>query len=81
VYFEKSCLFTIEHGHNNNLTLDLASVAYWYQENASPLPKPIAKADRQPLPAISASDIHLWRDAWRKQHGNEPLLWGNERKP
>jgi Protein of unknown function (DUF2961) len=81
VYFEKSCLFTIEHGHNNNLTLDLASVAYWYQDTAGPLPKAPTKAERQPMPAITPADIHLWRDAWRKQHGNEPLLWGNERKP
>ena len=31
VYFEKSLKFSIEHGHNNSLSLDLASVAYWYQ--------------------------------------------------
>ncbi|MEO6993954.1 MAG: glycoside hydrolase family 172 protein [Lacunisphaera sp.] len=80
IYFEKSCRFTIEHGHNNNLTLDLASVAYWYQETASPLPRSFTKAERQPMPEITPSDIHLWRDAWRKQNGNEPTLWGNERK-
>ena len=34
IYFAKSCRYTIEHGHNNNLTLDLASVAYWYQDTA-----------------------------------------------
>jgi hypothetical protein len=34
VYFEESLKFTIEHGHNNNLTLDLASVAYWYQADS-----------------------------------------------
>jgi hypothetical protein len=81
IYFEKSCRFTIEHGHNNNLTLDLASVAYWYQETASPLPRSFTKADRQPMPEITPSDIHLWRDAWRKQNGDTPKLWGNERKP
>jgi hypothetical protein len=81
VHFEKSCRFTIEHGHNNALTLDLASVAYWYQDAAGPLPRSFTKAERQPLPAITPSDIHLWRDAWRRQHGNTPLLWGNERKP
>ncbi|HWA25174.1 MAG TPA: glycoside hydrolase family 172 protein [Lacunisphaera sp.] len=79
IVFEKSCRFTIEHGHNNNLTLDLASVAYWYQESAAPLPRSFAKAERQPMPEITPSDIHLWRDAWRKQHGNDPKLWGNER--
>ncbi len=81
VHFEKSCFFTIEHGHNNNLTLDLASVAYWYQDAAGPLPRTFTKAERKPMPDIDASDIHLWRDAWRKKNGNDPLLWGNERKP
>jgi hypothetical protein len=80
IYFEKSCRFTIEHGHNNNLTLDLASVAYWYQDTASPLPRSFTKAERQPMPEITPSDIHLWRDAWRKQNGSTSTLWGNERK-
>ena len=31
VYFEKSLRASIEHGHANSLTLDLATVAYWYQ--------------------------------------------------
>ncbi len=44
VHFEKSCRFTIEHGHNNNLTLDLASVAYWYQDTAAPLPRSFTAA-------------------------------------
>jgi hypothetical protein len=70
-----------EHGDNDNLTLDLASVAYWYQDTASPLPRTFTKQERQPMPAITPSDIHLWRDAWRKAHGNAPTLWGNERQP
>lgn len=80
IHFEKSCRYTIEHGHNNNLTLDLASVAYWYQDAAAPLPPAPTKAERKPMPEITPSDIHLWRDAWRKAHGNSPTLWGNERK-
>ncbi|QGY42548.1 DUF2961 domain-containing protein [Maribellus comscasis] len=79
VYFDKSCKFTIEHGHNNNLTLDLASVAYWYQHKAAPLPRSFSKEERKPLPAIRAVDIHLWRDAWRNAHGNKRDLWGNEK--
>jgi hypothetical protein len=78
VYFDKSCKFTIEHGHNNNLTLDLASVAYWYQETAGPLPRSFTKAEREPKPMIGAGDIHLWRNAWRIENGNNPKLWGNE---
>ncbi len=76
VYFDKSCRFTIEHGHNNNLTLDLASVAYWYQDKASALPRTFTKEERQPMPMIGASEIHLWRNAWRIEKGNDPKLWG-----
>ncbi len=81
VYFDQSCRYTIEHGDDDNLTLDLASVAYWYQDTASPLPRSFTKEERKPMPAITPSDIHLWRDAWRKQHGSAPKLWGNERTP
>jgi hypothetical protein len=80
VYFDKSCRFTIEHGHNNNLTLDLASVAYWYQDSASRLPRSFTKEERQPKPIIGAAEIHIWRDAWRIQRGSGTELWGNEKK-
>lgn len=79
IHFDTACRYTIEHGHNNNLTLDLASVAYWYQDQASPLPPAPTKAERKPMPAITPAEIHVWRDAWRKQHGNDPKLWGNEK--
>lgn len=78
-YFDKSCKFTIEHGHNNNLTLDLASVAYWYQQEASALPRSFSKEERKPMPQIGPAQIHLWRDAWRKAKGSKSTLWGNER--
>ncbi len=79
VYFDKSCRFTIEHGHNNNLTLDLASVAYWYQDTASKLPRSFTKEERQPKPLIGPVEIHLWRNAWRIEKGNGLELWGNEK--
>jgi len=79
VYFDKSCRFTIEHGHNNNLTLDLASVAYWYQDVASGLPRTFTKAEREHMPLIGASEIHLWRHSWRLEKDSDPGLWGNER--
>ncbi len=79
VYFDKSLKFTIEHGHDNCLTLDLASVAYWYQlppfNELPPLPD---KEDRAPKPFIYPADMHKWRDAWRKANGNDPKLWGCE---
>jgi hypothetical protein len=80
LYFDKSLKFTIEHGHNNCLTLDLASVAYWYQ--APPLTKlPPApdKKSRQPKRFIRPADIHKWRHEWRKNKGGDNQLWGNER--
>ncbi len=78
VYFEKSLKFSIEHGHANGLTLDLASVAYWYQEKASSIPQAVSKEDRQPLPEIGVNEIFRWRQEWRKNKGNKKDLWGNE---
>jgi hypothetical protein len=81
IYFDKSLEFSIEHGHDNNLTLDLASVAYWYQtEPHKPFPPFPSRAQRRPMPLINAVDIHRWRDAWRKAMGNDPRLWGDEQK-
>jgi hypothetical protein len=81
VYFDKSLRFTIEHGHDNNLTLDLSSVAYWYQiEPHKKFPPFPSREARKPMPAITDADIHLWRHEWRKNHGNGTQLWGNERK-
>jgi hypothetical protein len=80
VYFDKSCRFTIEHGHNNNLTLDLASVAYWYQDKASRLPRSFTKEERMHKPIIGASEIHKWRDAWRIENGEKSKLWGDEKR-
>jgi hypothetical protein len=82
VRFQKSLRVSIEHGHDNNLTLDLATVAYWYQTEPH---KTFAafpdKDSRKLMPSIGASEIHRWRDAWRKSMGNGRKLWGNERPP
>lgn len=79
IYFHKSLKATIEHGHANGLTLDLASVAYWYTskaEDVGPIPD---KEHRKFKPYIGASEILRWRDAWRREHGNDPKLWGDEK--
>ncbi len=77
LYFDKSLRFTIEHGHNNNLTLDLATVAYWYQSKpAAKFPPLPDREARKPRPFIGASDIHKWRHEWRKSQGADPKLWG-----
>jgi hypothetical protein len=79
IHFERSLKFTLEHGHNNVLTLDLATVAYWYQSEATGVPPIPDKAGRALKPLIGPADIHRWRDAWRKQNGNDPQLWGDEK--
>ncbi|HRV09701.1 MAG TPA: DUF2961 domain-containing protein, partial [Acidobacteriota bacterium] len=79
IQFEKSFRFTVEHGHANNLTLDLATVAYWYQQEPHrPFPPLIDKQNRKPKPDVGVVEIHRWRDAWRKSKGSDPKLWGNE---
>jgi hypothetical protein len=77
VFFNKNFKFTIEHGHNNVLTLDLASVAYWYQSEASPVPAIPDKEGRKPRPLINIGDIHRWRNEYRKSKGNDSKIWGN----
>ena len=80
IYFNKSFKGTIEHGHNNNLTLDISSVAYWYQSEAGVLPPAPTKADRAPKAFIRDQDMHRWRHEWRKNFGNGSKLWGDEMK-
>ncbi|PST82543.1 hypothetical protein C7T94_07680 [Pedobacter yulinensis] len=77
VYFEKALKFSIEHGHNNVLTLDLASVAYWYQSQAAGVPAIPDKAGRKPMPFVDFIDMHKWRHEWRKNKGNDATLWNN----
>ncbi len=79
VYFDKSLRFTIEHGHNNYLTLEMASVAYWYQDHPAQLEKIPGKEERQLMPEINMIDIHRWRHEWRKNMGPGSNPWGNER--
>lgn len=80
IYFDKSLRFSIEHGHNNCLTLDLASVAYWYLDKPTGVAPIPSKEERKFKREISSVDIHKWRDAWREANGNDPQLWGDEKK-
>ncbi|MBS1724886.1 MAG: DUF2961 domain-containing protein [Armatimonadetes bacterium] len=78
VRFQKSLRASIEHGHANVLTLELSSVAYWYQTLPSkPFPTLAPAEDRLPRPEIGVVEIHKWRDAWRRERGGGGL-WGNE---
>lgn len=81
IYFEKSLKFSIEHGHANVLTLDLASVAYWYQDRPVRVKPVPGRLEREPLPEIGTIEIHRWRDEWRKSMGNSSWLWGDETLP
>ncbi|MGE5529808.1 MAG: glycoside hydrolase family 172 protein [Patescibacteria group bacterium] len=80
IRFSRSLRASIEHGHANCLTLDLCSVAYWYQaEPHRPFPPLRPAGERGNMPGIGVKEIHLWRDAWRRANGGG-LLWGNEKK-
>jgi hypothetical protein len=79
IRFKKSLRASIEHGHANCLTLDLASVAYWYQTTPSkPFPPLPSAEERKPRPEIGVIEFHRQRDAWRKSKGGGQL-WGNEK--
>jgi hypothetical protein len=78
IYFDKELKATIEHGHGNNMTLDLSSVSYWYQDKASPIPPIPNREERKFMPANRMEEIHKWRHEWRKSKGSDPKLWGNE---
>jgi hypothetical protein len=81
VIFQKSLRGSIEAGHADCLTLDLVTVAYWYQSEPhkpfGPLPN---RKGRQNMPDITITDIHRWREAWRGLQGGGKL-WGNEPLP
>ena len=69
---------TIEHGHNNCLTLDLATVAYWYQDKATAVPAIPDKAGRKLKPMVNNVMIHKWRHEWRKNKGEQSGPLGDE---
>ena len=76
IVFEKSLKGTIEHGTSNDMNLDIATVAYWYQEKACPIEKIPGKEERRFKPLINFWNIHMMRESWRNQKGNN--AWGNE---
>lgn len=79
IHFSKSLVASIEHGHNNSLTLDLSTVAYWYQkEPHKAYPKLLPPELRKNMPSISQRDVHMWRHAYRHAQGDSPTIWGNE---
>lgn len=82
IHFDKSLHASIEHGHNNNLTLDLSTTAYWYQsEPHKPFPALPSKEARLNMPEIGTRDIHVWRHEYRKAMGGGRQIWGHEWRP
>jgi len=62
IRFKKSLRASIEHGHANALSLDLASVAYWYQTLPSkPFDRLPTRAEREPKKEIDAVGLHKLR--------------------
>ena len=79
VYFDKSLKFSIEHGHNNNMNIDLASVAYWYQQKPAEKLLPIPnKAQRAPKRVLGDWDMIDKRKVWLKSIENEYDEWEDE---
>ncbi|MCB8931898.1 MAG: DUF2961 domain-containing protein [Fimbriimonadaceae bacterium] len=77
IRFQKSLRASIEHGHANNLTLEIATVAYWYQTMPGKALPPLPSAEeRVPRGVIKPADMHAWRDAWRAAKGGG-ALWGD----
>lgn len=80
IRFKKSLRASIEAGHANSLTLDLASVAYWYQTMPGRQFPPLPSAEaRRPKDEVIHVDVHRWREVWRQSKGGGPL-WGKERE-
>ncbi len=80
VRFKKSLRASIEAGHANCLTLELCSVAYWYQTLPNrPFP-PLAPVERRvPMPEVGVVDVHCWRERWRQAMGGG-LQFGNVKR-
>ena len=79
IYFDESLRFTIEHGHNNGLTLEIATVAYWYLDRPSSVDPIPTKEERKFMPIIHYIDMDKWRQEWRKNMENSSNPWGHER--
>lgn len=78
IRFQESLRASIEHGHANCLTMEMASVAYWYQTlPGKPFPTLPDREARKPRELPTVSDIHRWRDAFITGHGGGSV-WGSE---
>ncbi len=78
IVFDKSLKGTIEHGTSNDMRLDIATVAYWYQEAATPVPSIPNKEARKLMPFINFWDMHQWRNEWEKSRKEGEDTWGKD---
>ncbi|MFN2129977.1 MAG: glycoside hydrolase family 172 protein [Anaerolineae bacterium] len=82
IRFERSLVWTIEHGHANNYENDYTSVAYWYQtEPHAPfpaLPEARARLPRFPESVFKADAARIrcrqTLDQWRKAGADERAM-------
>lgn len=69
IYFQRSIVWTIEHGHDNNYASDYTSVAYWYQTEPHrafpPLPDVAQRLPRLPEDVLALERTR--NDLERKQ--------------
>ena len=64
IYFDKSILVTVEHGHANDLSNDYSSTAYWYQTDPhKPFPPLLPLQERLPR-ALSHFPLSFLRCLW-----------------
>lgn len=81
VRFQRSLRASIEHGHANSHTLELATVAYWYQTMPhKPFPPLPTAQERKPRANLDILHTHRWRHTWREAMGGGKL-WGDEPGP
>lgn len=81
IIFSRSIRGSIEASHANALTLDLITVAYWYQtEPHRPFSGLPDRTGRENTPKLDSTHIHKWREAWRQAMGGG-ALWGHEPLP
>lgn len=71
IHFERSLVWTIEHGHDNDYENDYASVAYWYEAEPHlahpPLPGMLGRLPRFPDGMLEADDARgRAQERWRE---------------
>ncbi|MFC1735536.1 glycoside hydrolase family 172 protein [Candidatus Hydrogenedentota bacterium] len=79
IIFRESLRGSIECSHANASSMDIVTVAYWYQtEPHKPFPALPDREGRQNMPEISSREIMQWRLAWQQMGEEVGTKWGDE---